>query len=153
MKLFELEELLRKPGAHLNVAFGNVSLHKVYDKPKTIELSLFHKLHDAGVLREESVCPGASTYRLKKKTCDRDMSKRVFSDSHTMKILKENEKLKAENERLNESFFKIMGAVEFAMGQDYPIEFWTEWNEGAFDVVKREWPEFDGYLGDKEQGE
>jgi cell division protein FtsB len=71
-----------------------------------------------------------------------------------MKDLKcENEKLKAENERLNESFFKIMGAVEFAMGQDYPIEFWTEWNEGAFDVVKREWPEFDGYLGDKEQGE
>ncbi len=59
-------------------------------------------------------------------------------------------KLSKERGRLRDSIENIMYAIRFAMSQDNPIYFWDEWNQGEYETIKKEWPEFDGYLGEVE---
>lgn len=66
MKAYELEKLLEKKGSYLVVAFGNIFLHGVYDKPKTIHPNIFRALRRDCVLDEECVQNGASVYTLKR---------------------------------------------------------------------------------------
>jgi len=56
--------------------------------------------------------------------------------------------LKKERDEFRKSQEHIMYAISFAMEQDQPFYFWEEWNQGEWEMVKKEWPEFDGYLGE-----
>ncbi len=59
------------------------------------------------------------------------------------------EPLEKERDELLKQNADIMYAINFAMGEDFPIDFWKLWSEGEFQVIKKEWPHFDGYLGDQ----
>lgn len=39
-------------------------------------------------------------------------------------------------------------AIEFTLECEDPLLFLKCWNEGDFEAVKRNWPEFSGYLGE-----